>query len=179
MKQLLGQHSTVGKQSFWALSLGWRLQSLSFQSMKLHHLFSLCVSSGYPGQETCLPSVLSSDLPPDICAVIAPWTCCVLWNLCLFFFSRCSLYLDYVSPLFHSCTFQLSFMVLFRGHVLCEAFTDSTHFSSPKVVPIYIILVICRTVICDVFLFPCIISSFKDQIIQFFIPEHQVLWWCW
>lgn len=95
MKQLLGQHSTVGKQSFWALSLGWRLQSLSFQSVKLHHLFSLCVSSGYPGQETCLPSALSSDLPPDICAFITHWTCCVLWNLCLFFsllFSLSGLY---------------------------------------------------------------------------------------
>lgn len=179
MKQLLGQHNTVGKQSFWALSLGWRLQSLSFRSMKLHHLFSLCVSSGYPGQETCLPSVSLLIYPQTICAFIGPWTCCVLWNLCLFFFPCCSLYLDYVSPLFHSCTFHLSFMILFRGHVLCEAFPDSTHFSSQKVVPIYIILVICRTVICDIFLVPCIISSFKDQIIQFFIPEHQVLWWCW
>lgn len=180
MKQLLGQHSTVGKQSFWALSLGWRLQSLSFRSMKLHHLFSLCVSSGYPGQETCLPSVLSSDLPPDnLCFYRSLNMLCPLKSLSVFFFPCCSLYLDYVSPLFHSCTFHLSFMILFRGHVLCEAFPDSTHFSSQKVVPIYIILVICRTVICDIFLVPCIISSFKDQIIQFFIPEHQVLWWCW
>ena len=119
---------------------------------------------------------VSSDLPPDnLCFYRSLNMLCPLKSLSVFFFPCCSLYLDYVSPLFHSCTFHLSFMILFRGHVLCEAFPDSTHFSSQKVVPIYIILVICRTVICDIFLVPCIISSFKDQIIQFFIPEHQVL----
>lgn len=176
MKQLLGQHSTVGKQSFWAPSLAWRLQSLSFQSVKLYHLFSLCVSSGYPGQETCLPSALSSDLPRHLCFYHSLNILCPLKSLSVFFlavlfiwvmFPPFSIHVPSICPLW-SCSEATSSG---KPSLILPTFLPKKLF--------WFMLVICRIVFCGVFLFPCIISSFKDQIIQFFIPEHRVLWWRW
>ena len=144
MKQFLGQHSTVGKQSIghWVWADTCKVCPFKVWSCTS---FSACVWTLVIQVRRPVFPLRSPLIYPQTSVLLSLPEHAVSFEIFVCFFFRAVLFTWIMFPPFSiHVSFRLSFMILFRGHVLWEAFPDSTHFSSQKVVPIYIILVICR-----------------------------------